>query len=196
MKKRLIRYLGKTIPFLMILFCLVSLVAFLRLPTPAGSAPPDAASQAGLPGEEVETLPAPHIPYIGADHDPYNTVPPTSGPHVPFTVAPGVYREEIAEELQVHALEHGHVLIQYAPGTPSDEVSALEDVARRFPREVVVAPYGKLTSGIALTAWGRIDLLDHVDRDEIDTFVESFAGRYHHGWRTGSDDQPWWDIVR
>jgi hypothetical protein len=38
-------------------------------------------------------------------------IPPTSGPHVAQTVAPGVYREEI----QVHALEHGHVVVQYAP---------------------------------------------------------------------------------
>jgi hypothetical protein len=196
MTKRLTRYLEKTIPFLMILFCLVSLVAFLRLPTPAGSAAPDAASQAGLPGKEVPTLSSPHIPFIGAEHEPYNTVPPTSGPHIPFTIAPGVYREEIAEELQVHALEHGHVLIQYAPGTPADEVKAIEDVARRFPREVVVAPYAKLSGGIALTAWGRIDQLDHVDRHEIDAFVEAFAGRYHHGWRTNPSDHPWWAFWR
>ncbi|HEY7032159.1 MAG TPA: DUF3105 domain-containing protein [Thermomicrobiales bacterium] len=196
MTKRMSRYLEKSIPLVMILFCLVALIAFLRLPTPAGSAPPAAAAQAAMPGREVPTLPSPHIPYIGAKHTPYNTVPPTSGPHVPFTIAPGVYREEIPEELQVHALEHGHVLIQYAPNTPADDVKAIEDIARRFPRDVVIAPYAKLTGGLALTAWGRIDLLDHLDRDEIDAFVEDFAGRYHHGWRTSPNDHPWWAFWR
>jgi Protein of unknown function (DUF3105) len=196
MTKRLRRLLETIVPFLMIAFCLVALVAFLRVPTPAGSAPPDPADEVGLPGQEVPTLSSPHIPYIGASHEPYNTVPPTSGPHVPFTVAPGVYREAIPEELQVHALEHGHVLVQYAPDTPSDEVRALEDVARRYPRQVVVAPYAKLPRGLALTAWGRIGLLDDVDRDQIDAFVEAFAGRYNHGWRTGENDRPWWAIWR
>jgi hypothetical protein len=69
-----------------------------------------------LPGTAVPEIESPHIPYISAPHAPYTSTPPTSGPHLPQTVAPGVYREAIAEELQVHALEHGHVLIQYALG--------------------------------------------------------------------------------
>jgi hypothetical protein len=193
-KPRLTRFVETILPAAMVLICLVALVAFLRLPTPAGSAPPVPAAGTVLPGQEVPTLEGRHIPYLGAEHEPYTTVPPTSGPHVPFTVAPGVYREEIADELQVHALEHGHVLIQYAPGTPSDVVDDLEDVARRYPRQVIVAPYDGLTSGIALTAWGRIDRLDTVDRARIDAFVEAFAGRYDHGFHDGEGEDPWWAV--
>jgi Protein of unknown function (DUF3105) len=137
-----------------------------------------------LPGRAVPiVLSLRHIPYPQASHAPYDSVPPTSGPHVPFTVAPGVYREGIAEEIQVHALEHGHVLIQYAPATAPSTVRALEDVGRRFAREVVVAPYDRLGSGIALTAWGRIEWLRGLDTGKIDAFVTALAGRYTHGWR-------------
>lgn len=137
-----------------------------------------------LPGAAVPVVPSiRHIPYPQASHVPYDSVPPTSGPHVPFTVAPGVYREQIADEIQVHALEHGHVLVQYAPNTASSVVDTLEDVARRFPRDVVLAPYDRLRSGIALTAWGRIERLSHPDTGRIDAFVTALAGRYAHGWR-------------
>jgi hypothetical protein len=190
MTQRLTRAVERIVPFAIVLFCLIAFVIFLRLPSPAGSQPSDPGTAADLPGDEAPLLPGRHIPYIGAEHEPYTTVPPTSGPHVPFTVAPGVYREEIPDQLQVHALEHGHVLVQYAPGTPADEVRALEDIARRFPRQVVVAPYPGLDQGIALTAWGRIDRLDTVDEDRIATFVEAFAGRYNHGFDGETD--PWW----
>lgn len=137
-----------------------------------------------LPGEAVPLVSdIQHIAYLGAEHTPYNSVPPTSGPHVAQTIAPGVYREEIPEELQVHALEHGHVLIQFAPALPPDDVHTLLSMARAFPRDVIVAPYSKLPSGIALTAWGRIERLERVDTDKITLFVISMAGRYNHGWQ-------------
>src|SRR5207253_10051135 len=69
-----------------------------------------------LPGRAVPILrDIHHIAYVDAPHVPYDSVPPTSGPHVPFVVAPGPYGSPIPEALQVHDLEHGHVLIQYAP---------------------------------------------------------------------------------
>jgi hypothetical protein len=95
-----------------------------------------------------------------------------------------VYREPIDHELQVHALEHGHVLVQYAPRTPG--IAELERVARRHPRDVVVAPYARLRSGIALTAWGRIERLERLDRERIERFVAALSGRYDHGWQDGA----------
>ncbi len=136
-----------------------------------------------LPGEEVPTLDSPHIPYLGAPHQPYNSTPPTSGSHLPWTIATGVYNEEIPEELQIHALEHGHILIQYAPHTSKDQVQQLERIAYEHRRDVVLAPYAKLKSGVALTAWGRLELLDRVEADSVEVFVTALAGRYNHGWQ-------------
>jgi hypothetical protein len=137
----------------------------------------------GLPGRPIRILASPHIPFIGAPHAAYDSIPPTSGPHVPWTVAPGIYRQQIPEELQVHALEHGHVLIQYAPGVAATERRELEGFGRRHSRQVLVAPYGRLESGVALTAWGRLERLPHPDRGRIETFIDRLSGRYVHGWR-------------
>ena len=150
----------------------------------AGSRPagPPPLTAAALPGTEVPTLPSPHIARLGAPHAAYNSLPPTSGPHLAWTIAPGVYREAVPDELAVHALEHGHVVIRYAPSTPADQVRLLAGVARRYPRDVVLAPYPPLGTGIALTAWGRLERLSTVDTDRVETFVELLRGRYDHGW--------------
>jgi len=149
----------------------------------AAAAPP--ASTVGLPGVEVPTLPSPHLARLGAPHAEYSTVPPTSGPHLAWTIAPGVYQEAVPDELAVHALEHGHVVIRYAPSTPSGDVTRLAELARRYPRVVVLAPYPKLDSGVALTAWGRLDHLSTVDTERAERFVTLLRGRYDHGWVTG-----------
>jgi hypothetical protein len=54
-------------------------------------------------------------------------------------------------------------------------------VARRYPSDVLLAPHPGVT-GIALTAWGRIDQLASFDEDRIVTFVEALRGRFDHGW--------------
>ena len=135
-----------------------------------------------LPGEPVPILDSPHIPPTEADEVEYNSLPPTSGPHFSFTVAPGIYDTPIAEGLTVHAMEHGHIVIQYAPATPDSEVAELVRVAKRYGADTVLAPYPPLEKGIALTAWGRIDLLDEFDEQRITDFIERLRGRYDHGW--------------
>lgn len=136
-----------------------------------------------LPGEAIPLLEPYHIATMHTEHEPYNSVPPTSGPHVHHTVATGTYREEIPEEIQVHVLEHGHVIVQYAPDTVPADVKELEGLARQYPRDVVVAPYSKLSHGIALTAWGRLLRLESAELDQIEAFIQAHRGRYDHGWQ-------------
>ncbi|GAA0594165.1 DUF3105 domain-containing protein [Kribbella sandramycini] len=146
-----------------------------------------------LPCNEVPGTPQPfegnrHLAYSNAPHDPYRTDPPTSGPHSPRVVIPGIYRSPIPPELQVHILEHGHVLLQYAPGTSPADIDRLERVGRRHPRDVVVAPHPTLSTGIALTAWQRLQKSPTIDADAIESFVTKVAGRYDHQWRNGATD--------
>ncbi len=129
-----------------------------------------------------------HIPYDGAPHDLYRSMPPTSGPHSPRVVPPGIYRKPVSEELQVHVLEHGHVLLQYAPDVSADDVKELERLGRQYPRDVVVAPYPKLAHGIALTGWQRLQRFDTLDEKAITEFVTKVPGRYNHQWRNGATD--------
>lgn len=142
-----------------------------------------------LPGTAVPILDSPHISPAHAASARYNSAPPTSGPHFAATIATGVYQSPIAEGLTVHAMEHGHVVIQYARNLPGDQIDLLNRIARRFGADVVLAPYDKLDSGIALTAWGRLDQLDHYDEARIVAFIEGLRGRYLHGW-TRADDCP------
>jgi hypothetical protein len=141
--------------------------------------PPDTGP---LPGRAVPVLDSPHIPVGDATSVRYDSVPPTSGPHFAVVPAPGVYRSPLPEGLQVHALEHGHTGIQYAADVAPRVVRELEALSRRFPSQVFVAPYPKLSHGIALTAWGRIDTMDRFDRTRVIGFVHALSGRYDHGW--------------
>jgi hypothetical protein len=129
-----------------------------------------------------------HLPYEGAPHEPYRTVPPTSGPHSARIVAVGVYREPVPGELQVHALEHGHVFLQYGTALSKDGIVALERLGRRFPRDAVVAPHPALDRGIALTGWQRLQRLDGFDEKAIVRFVTAVAGRFDHTWQRGATD--------
>jgi hypothetical protein len=142
-----------------------------------------------LPGTAVPILDSPHISPAQAPSTHYNSLPPTSGPHFATTIATGIYTGTIPEGLTVHAMEHGHVIIHFAPNLPTDQVDTLTRTAKRYGADVVLAPYAKLGAGIALTAWGRIDLLDHYDQARIAAFVERLRGRYDHGW-TRPDDCP------
>ena len=110
-----------------------ALAVLAVVPVVAGCAEARALPCRDLPGTAGRILPSPHIAYAGTSHAPYSSSPPTSGPHVPFTVAPGVYREPLARELQVHALEHGHVLVQYPVEIAGAGRRDVEDSARRDP---------------------------------------------------------------
>lgn len=169
---------------------LTILIVSLLVMAAQGSAGAPGGSGSGA-GRDVAPLASPHI-HLGERHRPYNSTPPTSGPHWADTVGTGVYREELPEEIQVHVLEHGHILLQYAPQTPPGEVRELERIGRRHLRDVVVAPYSGLApharrgEAIALTAWTRIARLARADAAAIAGFVRALGGRYDHGeWRGG-----------
>jgi uncharacterized protein DUF3105 len=153
-----------------------------------GSPATDRASPC-LPGEAVPIMDSPHVSAEEIGTVDYNSLPPTSGPHFGFTIATGIYRGRLPEGLTVHAMEHGHVVIQYAPDTPPETVEQLERLGRRYARDVILAPYPELAHGVALTAWGRIETLAAYDERRVTEFVEGLRGRYHHGW-SRPDDCP------
>jgi hypothetical protein len=140
-----------------------------------------------LPGKQVPVMDSPHIPESAASKVRYNSSPPTSGPHFSFTTVPGIYDNPVPDGLTVHALEHGHIVIHYAPHAPADVVSRLRDLTRRFPTDVLLTPNPVVAKGIVLTAWGRIDVLDAFDEERIIAFVEGLRGRYKHGWTRDQD---------
>lgn len=146
-----------------------------------GSQAPENRPAPCLPGTAVPIMASPHIAPSEAHTVRYNSEPPTSGPHYSFVAATGIYPEPVPDGLAVHALEHGHVVIDYGVDTPAADLAALVAVAKRHPADVLLRPRAGLT-GVALTAWSRLDRLDAFDRTRIEIFIERLAGRYDHGW--------------
>ena len=58
------------------------------------------------------------------------------------------------------------------PAACPDLIRQLRSVTERYDSKVILAPYTNMDSQIALTSWGKIDLLDEFDRERIEEFVD------------------------
>ena len=68
---------------------------------------------APLPGEHFETQGNAHLADITQPHEPYNSNPPTSGPHLPPVPRPGIYTQPKQPEELGHIMEHCGVWVLY-----------------------------------------------------------------------------------
>ena len=108
----------------------------------------------------------------------YTTTPPTSGDHWAALANCGFYRDELPDELIVHNLEHGNIVVSYNLAG-QEEIDEL----RRVISDIGLAnlwgiarPYDKLQEGqVALATWGVLDTMDGVDAGRIEAFFE-YAG--------------------
>ena len=119
----------------------------------------------------------------------YNSVPPTSGPYAGATTDWGIHDRPIPNEIQVHMLRLGGVLVQYRPReSPALDDPVAEGLKRLIGRlrtenferycKVIVAPYPLLPKRIALTAWGRLDLFDAYEiTPEVERRIVRFLDR-------------------
>ena len=134
-----------------------------------------------------------HLATVEEEHIPYNSSPSTSGPHLGVGLAPAnIYRQQQADELQVHSLEDGHVVVQYDCGDEdfSNLVLQLMSVVQRAigdQKRVLLAPYTPIlhpetgvTHRIALTAWAKIDVFDDFDGERVTKFIDAYEGLDHH----------------
>src|SRR5213594_459586 len=136
-------------------------------------------AQAGLPGAQFPDQGNLHIASPESPHQPYNSDPPTSGPHLPYIAPWGVHTRPIPTPLQVHNLEDGGVLVQYNCECP-ELVEKLRAIVRRYDRHVILAPYPPMKSRIVLTAWTRLDAFEEPDEKRIVRFIEAYRGIDHH----------------
>jgi Protein of unknown function (DUF3105) len=113
----------------------------------------------------------------GGKYTQYNSTPPTSGPHDPSPAPCGVTSQPIPNEVQVHDLEHGVIMVQYRPGLDQAQVQALERLGRSYSSHVIVAPYPGLNTPIAVTAWTRLMTLDRADEGKIRRFIDLYRQR-------------------
>ncbi len=134
---------------------------------------------ADLPGTKMPDQGNLHIATETTPHEPYNSDPPTSGPHLPYIAPWGIHTRPIPRELQVHNLEDGGVMVQYNCDCPN-EIATLRDIVAKHDRFVILAPYPQMKSRFALTAWTRIETMDQLDEGRVRRFIDAYKGIDHH----------------
>ena len=128
-------------------------------------------------GVQVQILPHNHI--AEGTQGSYNSQPATSGNHWSAPARCGFYEEQLPDELVVHNLEHGNIVVSYNFVLESD-VSVLRDTLDSIGLSQVwgVARfYDQIPAGeVALTAWGVMGVFPGVDPDRISRFFDAYAG--------------------
>jgi len=116
----------------------------------------------------------------GAAGGPYSSIPATSGKHWPTPTNWGVYRQALAQELVLHNMEHGGIIVWYQPskldaaGLATLTTWAQQQIAtERF--KVILTPWGGADFGhpVAVTAWNWLLYLDTPDTDSIRAFLDA-----------------------
>lgn len=132
---------------------------------------------------QVGTGGAIHIDAPTSSHPAYNSNPPTSGWHVGSAIGPwGVTTQPIADEITVHNLEHGGVIIHYRQDLDQPTVDKLAALTRTLQGQspcvlLMPRPADKLDKPIAVTAWNWLLKLDSIDENQITTFFRQRVNR-------------------
>ncbi len=118
----------------------------------------------------------PHIVNVTDQHPSYNSNPPTSGWHTGGNIGPwGVTTQPIPDEITVHNLEHGGVIIHYRQDLDAATVEQLTTLTRQLQQQspcVLLIPRApdKLDTPIAVTAWTWLMKLNSFDATAIGAF--------------------------
>lgn len=119
-----------------------------------------------------------HIP-VGAAHEPYNSSPPTSGPHYATWEKYGFYKKPLVPEKLVHNLEHGDIVIYYRPDLGEEVMGHLRELSK-FTYEgsgVLVVPFPEgvdWPEEVIATAWTKMLRQDKFDEAKLETFIARY----------------------
>ena len=164
---------------------IAAVVGVVLIMVAAGLVLSRSSSSANIAGQQqfpnlVPAPASPHIAEVTSPHGPYNSNPPTSGWHYGGGTAPwGVQTQPIADELSVHNLEHGGIVVHYRQGLDQATVDQLTTLARELQQQspcivLVPRPADKMTeSPIAVTAWTWLLRLDSFDAGTIRAFFRA-----------------------
>ena len=94
---------------------------------------------------------------------PYDSYPPTSGRHAESPTTWGFHTEPVADEVALHNLEHGGVVVSQN-NISADDLAKLRALVTSYPKDqfgevkLLIRPYDKIPAGtFTLTAWNWID---------------------------------------
>jgi hypothetical protein len=106
----------------------------------------------------------------------FRTPTPTGGAHSPNVPRCGLFTEELAGELAVHAPEHGAIVTWYSAELEDELAPDLRQLVRGYDDRVILSPNPNLTDPIVVTAWNRLKAYD-TPVPEISEFIETYRGR-------------------
>ena len=164
------------------LLALLGLIVFMGRDEPQAQNQPVAADALAAGREAAGSSGIKTFPMAGQDHiqpneqpDNWNSTPPTSGDHLATPLPPGVYDNDQDMRAMVHNEEHGYVVILYK-GIPDDQVEQLRKfVEARDGSKLVLSPWSGLEKpGVALVAWQNLEILERVNMDVVQAFVNDF----------------------
>lgn len=140
-------------------------------------------------GESFPILPADHIAE-GTPPGPYNSDPPTSGPHYGNSLPGGFYEEADLANLPpnpegylVHNLEHGYVIFWYncnlldeagCEGLKSQIRSVMDDFDNF---KLVAFPWSSIDVPVAMTSWGQMQRFDKFSASQAASFIRNNRNR-------------------
>ena len=134
-------------------------------------------------GERVEVMPdRSHVPE-GTDPDPYNTNPPSSGPHYAEHFASEFFEVntyDYPEGYLVHNLEHGYAIFWYNCDLFSaeecvqlkNEIRGVMEKAKMY--KVIAYPWPKIDVPVVITSWGRMLTMEKFDTNLAYTYVRQY----------------------
>ena len=105
--------------------------------------------------------------------------PPTSGHHWPRWAKCGFYEEELPDELVVHNMEHGNIVISYNLINQKDIDSLKKSFSDISLSELwgVARFYSRIPEGqVSLSTWGVTDSFTDIDTPRIRRFFEAYHG--------------------
>jgi hypothetical protein len=164
------------------LLALIGLIVFMGRDEPQAQNQPVAADALAAGRKAAGSTGIKTFPMAGQDHiqpneqpDNWNSTPPTSGDHLATPLPPGVYDNDQDMRAMVHNEEHGYVVILYK-GIPDDQVEQLRKfVEARDGSKLVLSPWSGLEKpGVALVAWQNLEILERVNMDVVQAFVNDF----------------------
>ena len=107
----------------------------------------------------------------------YNTIPATSGDHWGIFTQCGFYHNGLPDEIAVHNLEHGNVVVSYNFTNPGDvtELGNIHERLRPSDDWVITRFYDSIGEGeVAVAAWGVLDSFTGIDEGRIREFVRTY----------------------
>jgi hypothetical protein len=114
---------------------------------------------------------------------PYPSYPPTSGQHSESPASWGFHTEPVVDEVAVHNLEHGGVVVSHN-NIPAEDLAKIRALLASYPRDqygevkLLIRPYDRIAPGtIVLTAWNWIDELRAYDEARVKAFMDAHLNK-------------------